>query len=119
MNKQIKKPWGTYEVLYEDDKCKVKKIVIKPKQSLSYQYHKHRDEHWFGIEGNGMVIMDKYRDSICKGKSFDIIRGELHKVSNLSVEKDCVFIEIQTGDELDEEDIIRIDDQYGRTGVVI
>lgn len=114
MIKKVKKPWGSYEVLLDTPKYKVKRITINPSQSLSYQYHGYRHEHWFCVEGWVKVIRDDKEIEMLTGESMNIRRGQSHRAINTTEDYECVFIEIQTGDKLDEDDIIRIEDKYGR-----
>lgn len=121
------RPWGCYEVLYSDDKCKIKRIVVSPGKRLSLQSHKNRDETWKIISGKGLVevIIRDFSPNIIKLKidmndieyfedsSFYIKRNEKHRISNIGTEP-LVFIETQTGDSFEEEDIVRYEDDYGR-----
>lgn len=121
------RPWGCYEVLYSDDKCKIKRIVVSPGKRLSLQSHKNRDETWKIISGKGIaeINFDEHPDWMYKfqfdmndlgyfeDSSFYIKRNEKHRISNIGTEP-LVFIEIQTGDSFDEDDIIRYEDDYGR-----
>lgn len=115
MKDKVEKPWGSYEVLLSEPKYVIKRIIVKPEQRLSYQYHGYRDETWVLIEGCGDVTINgetRYLDST--ENPIHILRGELHRVTNTLNDRDLVFIEIQTGDKLDEADIIRLEDDYGR-----
>lgn len=109
----VEKPWGFYEVLVDEPTYKVKRITIKPNQSLSLQYHGYRDEIWICVEG----LIDtniKYRDNVLNyGMSVEIPKGIVHRATNKTI-NNVSFIEIQTGDKLLEEDIIRLRDKYGR-----
>jgi len=107
------RPWGSYEILYEDDKCKVKKIIIKPGQSPSYQKHEKRDELWQIISGVGEARIDDKYSTIMYGDNITVERTQAHCIQNIG-ENDLIFIEIQTGDSFSEDDIIRIEDMYGR-----
>lgn len=113
MKKEIR-PWGFYEVLLDEPKYKVKRITIKPEQALSLQYHKHRDEHWVSVSGIGTAFIGTLHFWFNEGESFDVFANEKHRVTNDSVINDFVFIEVQTGDRLDEDDIVRIEDRYNR-----
>ena len=107
------RPWGHYRVLYDGDDCKVKKIVVKPKQLLSYQYHFKRDEHWTIISGTGYVTLDGDRKSVKSGDTIFIPSKMRHTIENTS-NKDLCFIEVQTGSYFGEDDIVRLVDKYGR-----
>lgn len=107
------RPWGTYQILFESDVCKVKYIIVKPGEQLSYQYHKHRDETWVIVEGEGEVIIDDIKKLVKYGDIITIIRLQKHRVKNIG-DKDLIFIETQLGDSFEEEDIVRLKDNYGR-----
>ena len=108
------RPWGMYEVLHIDEKCKVKKITVKPRQKLSLQSHKHRRETWIILLGVG--FFQRGEDHISKavvGDHIIIEKEEKHRIENVG-EEDLVFIEVQTGESFDESDIVRYEDSYGR-----
>ncbi len=107
------RPWGYYDVLLEDAEHKVKKIVVLPGARLSLQRHKHRDEHWTIVSGEGRMTVNNEEFSLRKGEFIDIPRLSLHRVANTG-KKDLVIIEVQTGDYFDENDIERFEDDYGR-----
>lgn len=108
---KVDRPWGSYEVLHEDTSYKVKKIVVNPDQSFSLQYHKHRWEDWTIVEGSG-TINDGFKVRNCiVGDRFHIPPKNVHRATAGS--KGLVMIEIQRGI-CDEEDIFRIEDNYGR-----
>ena len=107
------RPWGYYQVLSEDSDYKVKRIVIYPGKQLSLQRHRKRDEHWYVIEGEAVVTCEDQKIPLIKGQSIDIPRGTAHRILNPGTEN-MVFIEVQTGDYFGEDDIERIEDEYGR-----
>ncbi len=107
------RPWGYYEVLIEDLEHKVKRIVVYPGARLSLQKHRHRDEHWLIVSGEAVFTLNTDEIILGKGQSIDIPRGALHRVRNTG-EKDLVIVEVQTGDYFDENDIERVEDDYGR-----
>lgn len=112
-----RRPWGTFEILYEDSLCKIKKITVSPGQAISLQSHSKRDETWKLLKGKGEVMLDGVTleaniDSVAYSY-FIIRRGTHHRIANFEFE-DLVFIEIQTGESFDESDIIRYADDYGR-----
>jgi mannose-6-phosphate isomerase len=107
------RPWGHYEVLYDGEDCKVKRIIVKSGGKLSYQYHNHREEYWQVISGNGVVTIQDTDLDIGPGAQVRIPKGVRHRVRN-NWKKDLVFIEIQTGDYFGEDDIVRLEDDYGR-----
>jgi len=108
------RPWGSYYVLYDGEECKVKKIVINPKQQISYQYHHKRNERWSIISGNGIVTLDDVEINVDAESSIYIPAMMKHMIRNPSEEESIVFIEVQTGTYFGEDDIIRLRDSYGR-----
>ena len=113
MSEIINRPWGTYETILEGDNYKVKRIIVKPHSQLSLQSHKHRSEHWVVVGGNGVVSLNDSKIEVKKDDCVYIKIGDKHRMSNNSNE-DVVFIEVQNGDYLGEDDIIRYEDDYGR-----
>jgi mannose-6-phosphate isomerase len=109
-----RRPWGYFEVLSDEKDHKVKRITVHPGKRLSYQSHKKRSEHWFIVKGIGTVTIDKQDNEVTVGQSIDIKRGAAHRIKN-SGRDDLVFIEVQTGDYFGEDDIERIEDDFGRT----
>jgi mannose-6-phosphate isomerase len=107
------RPWGEYQVLYDGEDCKVKRITVYPRQRLSLQYHLKRDELWQIISGKGIVTVDSTQYVLQPQDSFTIFRVQHHRIENIT-DENLVFIEIQTGDYFGEDDIIRIEDDYGR-----
>ncbi len=114
MNETDVRPWGQYTILLDADNCKVKTITIKPGESPSYQYHYKRMEHWVIIQGEGKVIINDVERKVSAGDYIFVSRLDKHKVIN-SGQEDLVFIEIQTGEYFGEDDIVRLEDKYGRT----
>lgn len=107
------RPWGTYQVIADTEHFKVKTITVKPGQRLSYQYHHHRQEHWSVIEGELTIILDGVEYTKGPGESINIAQGAYHRAWNKS-KKLVTFVELQTGTYFGEDDIVRIDDDYGR-----
>lgn len=108
------RPWGTWEVLDSGENFCVKKITVNPEAILSLQLHNHRAEHWIITEGEAMVVLG---DDTLYRKTDDSIYIPVrtkHRIKNTSKGKKLVFIEIQTGEKLDESDIVRFEDNYGR-----
>jgi mannose-6-phosphate isomerase len=110
------RPWGSYTVL-EDDAAshKVKRIVVQPGKRLSYQRHSRRAEHWFVVEGWAGVTLDGERHDLGPGEAIDIPRGAAHRVENPG-DVPLVFVEVQHGDYFGEDDIERLEDDFGRAG---
>lgn len=107
------RPWGYFEVLADMPDCKVKRIVVYPGCRLSLQRHRRRDEHWLVISGNAVVTVGRKDITLARGRSIDIPRGFLHRVENTGT-MDLAFVEVQTGDYFGEDDIERVEDDYGR-----
>ncbi len=111
--KYDERPWGSFTVLDEGDGYKVKRIEVLPNKRLSYQKHSHRSEHWFVVAGKAMVTLEGKEFLLEAGQSIDILTGSAHRVENPGPEK-LIFIEVQRGDYLGEDDIVRLQDDYGR-----
>jgi mannose-6-phosphate isomerase-like protein (cupin superfamily) len=107
------RPWGHYVVIDEGAQHKVKRIVVAPGKRLSYQRHTHRSEHWFVVAGSGSVTLDGDKLTVSSGSAIDVPAGAAHRVENTGVE-DLVFIEVQRGEYLGEDDIHRLEDDFGR-----
>lgn len=110
------RPWGFYEVLVEQNDFKVKKITVNPCSKLSYQSHSQRQEVWTVLSGEGVVTIDGYELNVKYEDVIIILPQQKHRIANYSA-KQLVFIEVQTGPYLGEDDIIRYDDDYGRQTV--
>lgn len=109
----VNRPWGTYTTLKEEGGYKVKRITVKPGQSLSLQYHHHRAEHWTVVRGHGVVQIGDEKYPTGPGEYRYIPLKETHRLSNTG-EEELVLIEVQVGDYLGEDDIVRLQDNYGR-----
>ena len=109
------RPWGTYTVLDEADGFKVKRIEVLPGKRLSYQKHAQRAEHWFVVAGTARVTLDDNEIIVNAGEAIDIAVGAAHRVENPGDET-LVFIEVQRGGYLGEDDIVRLQDDFGRVG---
>ena len=107
------RPWGSYTILEEGHRYKIKRIVVKPGASLSLQMHHHRSEHWVIVSGMAKVVNGDEEKLVNTNESTYIPAGHVHRVSNPGV-LDLVMIEVQSGDYLGEDDIVRIQDNYGR-----
>ncbi len=106
-------PWGRWEVLLDEPAYKVKRITVLPGKRLSYQKHFKRREHWMVVIGTGVVTIDGRDIHLTKGEAIDIAQEEAHRMANNS-DVDLVFIEIQQGEYFGEDDIVRLEDDYGR-----
>ena len=109
------RPWGSFEHLLDTDYCKVKRIIVKPGQRLSYQYHHKRSEAWVIVQGIATVTLDDKEIAYTIGEIVDISVGTKHRVENRQ-DEDLRFIEVQVGTYFGEDDIVRLEDDYGREG---
>jgi mannose-6-phosphate isomerase len=107
------RPWGSWHVLDVGAGYKVKRIHVAPGQRLSYQLHAHRSEHWVVLFGVATCIIDDETKVIGPGHSIDVSLGAKHRLVNNGSE-DLVIIEVQRGGYTGEDDIVRLDDDYGR-----
>ena len=115
-SKQInnnERPWGKYFVLDDNPDYKIKRIEVKPKARLSYQFHKNRSETWVIIKGEGVVTIEGKNNNIIKGDTINIPKTAKHRIENTGSDK-LIFIEVQTGTYFGEDDIVRIEDDYNR-----
>jgi len=108
------RPWGSYEVLSDAQDHKVKRITVQPGKRLSYQRHSRRAEHWFFVSGEGVFVLDGLESPVKPGEAVDIGLGCAHRIENTSAAEPLVFIEVQHGTYFGEDDIVRLDDDYGR-----
>ena len=109
------RPWGNYTVLDEGEGYKVKRIEVLPGKRLSYQKHAHRAEHWMIVNGTAKVTLDGRELVRAVGDTVDVAIGAAHRIENTSHER-LVFIEVQRGTYLGEDDIVRLQDDFGRVG---
>ena len=114
MENKDKRPWGYYEIISDESDHKVKRICVEPKNRLSYQYHKKRQEHWFIVSGEALVTLDGKQIKLKPGDSINISKKALHRIQNPSDKRMLIFIEIQTGEYFEEDDIVRVEDDYNR-----
>ena len=113
MSDDSTRPWGHYEVLSEGDGYKTKTITVKPGKRLSYQVHARRSEHWFVVRGRGSVVLDGSTKDVEAGSAVDVPVGMPHRIANTG-EDDLVFVEVQHGEYFGEDDIVRLEDDFGR-----
>ena len=113
MLEKSERPWGRYEVLQESASHKVKCIWVNPGKRLSYQRHQKRTEHWFIVSGEADVKLDGKVSRLGPGDSVEIGIGVLHRIHNVGT-TDVIFIEVQTGTYFGEDDIERVEDDFGR-----
>lgn len=115
LHRTVHRPWGTYTTLEEGERFKIKRIMVKPGASLSLQMHHHRSEHWIVVSGMARVVNDTRELMLNTNESTFISAGHKHRLENPGV-IDLVLIEVQSGDYLGEDDIVRFEDIYGRAG---
>ncbi len=106
-------PWGTWSVLADDDEFKVKRIEVLPGGRLSYQKHLRREEHWYVVKGQALATVDGREHRLTEGDSLNVGKGAFHRIANVG-ETPLVFVEVQRGDYFGEDDIVRLQDDYGR-----
>ena len=111
---KTKRPWGTFEILCKGPGYQTKRLIVLPKSRLSLQTHKHRDEQWIVARGTARITIGKNQKELGKGESTNVPRTVAHRIENISEIDPLEIIEVQLGDYIDEDDIERIDDDYGR-----
>jgi mannose-1-phosphate guanylyltransferase len=116
LHRTVTRPWGTYTVLEEGKRFKIKRIVVRPEGSLSLQMHHHRSEHWVVVSGMARVTNGESEFLLDTNESTFIKPGRTHRLVNPGV-IDLVMIEVQSGEYLGEDDIVRFTDIYGRVPV--
>ena len=110
-------PWGTYQILDSGPGFQVKKLTVNPGEALSLQYHQRRHEHWTVVGGSGRAVADDHAINLVLGTTVEIPKGAVHRIENEGVDP-LVVIEVQLGDYLEEDDIVRLEDRYGREVLV-
>ncbi len=113
LHRTVARPWGTYTVLEESTNYKIKRIVVKPGAALSLQMHYHRSEHWVVVSGTARIVNSDQEMLVRTNESTYIPAGHKHRLVNPGL-TDLVMIEVQSGEYLGEDDIVRFDDVYGR-----
>ena len=111
---KIVRPWGTYEVLLDENRYKVKRIVVDEMKRISYQSHENRSELWVITSGSGKVTIDDRVSIVGYNSIVSVPAAAKHRIENTSLERKLVFIEIQTGSSFLESDIKRFQDDFGR-----
>lgn len=107
------RPWGSFTVLDEGENYKVKRIEVLPGKRLSYQKHAQRAEHWMIVQGTGKVTLDGREIIVRPGETIDVPIAAAHRIENTG-DRQLVFIEIQRGSYLGEDDILRLEDDFNR-----
>jgi mannose-1-phosphate guanylyltransferase/mannose-6-phosphate isomerase len=112
-HRTVIRPWGSYTVLEEGPSFKIKRISVKPGAALSLQKHQHRSEHWVVVEGTAKIIIGEETFMLQTNESSFVPMNTAHRLSNPGSEA-LIIIEVQTGNYLGEDDILRLEDTYGR-----
>ena len=113
MNSIIQKPWGSYQILEKGKNHLVKNIIVKPGGTLSLQSHKYRSEHWVVVKGTATISIEKTIKTLDSNESVFIPKKTKHRLIN-NKKEDLIIIEVQYGNILQEDDIIRYEDIYNR-----
>jgi mannose-1-phosphate guanylyltransferase / mannose-6-phosphate isomerase len=113
IHRRVYRPWGSYETVDFSDRFKVKRITVKSGAALSLQKHNHRAEHWIVVKGTAIVTVEEKKITLTEDQSTYIPVGSFHRLEN-SGQMPLELIEVQTGEYLGEDDIIRVEDRYGR-----
>ena len=108
-----RRPWGTFTVLDDAGTHKVKRLVVDPGRRLSYQRHAHRAEHWFVVAGTAVVTLDGAEQRLAPRRRDRHRQGAAHRIENVGAEE-LVFVEVQHGTSFEEDDIERLEDDFGR-----
>ena len=111
--KAVERPWGSYTVLEAGSGYKIKKVVIKPHKRLSLQYHEHRSEHWVVVKGKAKALIGEEEFFATVARSMYVPKGALHRLEN-PMDDDLEIIEVQNGEYVEEDDIVRVADDFGR-----
>jgi len=111
----VRRPWGAYKVLTESDRYKVKRLTVDPHQKMSLQKHEKRSEHWVVVTGEVIVTLGDDRKTLKANEGVTIPIGTVHRIENTR-EEPAELVEVQLGDYVGEDDIVRFDDDYGRVG---
>lgn len=114
LNRKVHRPWGWYDCIDEGSRFKVKRIMVKPGQSLSLQKHNHRAEHWVVVKGTAEITNGDEVLLLTENQSTYIPQGEVHRLANPGTIP-LEIIEVQSGNYLGEDDIVRLEDDYGRS----
>jgi len=113
MTRRLKKPWGTSEVIESRAQYQIKILEVDPGQALSLQYHRYRAESWLVLEGSGTIELNGKKKNLFRGDAVTVPIGSRHRLSNPG-KLPLRVVEIQTGEYFGEDDIVRLEDNYGR-----
>jgi len=115
LHRQVFRPWGSYDSLENKENFQVKRLIVKPGAVLSLQKHAHRSEHWVCVRGKARITRNDEEFDLNVNESTYIAIGDVHRIAN-PFDEPAHIIEVQCGDYLGEDDIVRLDDNYGREG---
>lgn len=115
LHRQVYRPWGSYDSLENEDGFQVKRLIVNPGAILSLQLHHHRAEHWVVVRGTATITLDDEEFELGVNESTYVPIGAKHRIANMGTEP-VHIIEVQCGDYLGEDDIVRFEDKYGREG---
>ena len=115
LHRQVFRPWGSYDSIDSADNFQVKRLIVKPGAVLSLQKHAHRSEHWVVVRGKARITKNDKEFDLSVNESTYISIGDVHRIAN-PYDEPVHIIEVQCGDYLGEDDIVRLEDDYGREG---
>ncbi|MGB5629390.1 MAG: mannose-1-phosphate guanylyltransferase/mannose-6-phosphate isomerase, partial [Woeseiaceae bacterium] len=115
LHRQVFRPWGSYDSIDNSENFQVKRLVVKPGAVLSLQRHAHRSEHWVVVKGKALITRNDEEFELKVNESTYVAIGDVHRIAN-PYDEPVHIIEVQCGDYLGEDDIVRFDDNYGREG---
>ena len=115
LHRQVFRPWGSYDGIDAEDNFQVKRLIVKPGAVLSLQKHAHRSEHWVVVKGTARITKNDEEFDLNVNESTYIAIGDVHRIAN-PYDEPVHIIEVQCGDYLGEDDIVRLEDNYGRKG---
>ena len=115
LHRQVFRPWGSYDSIDSEENFQVKRLIVKPGAVLSLQKHAHRSEHWVVVKGKARITRNDEEFDLKVNESTYISIGDVHRIAN-PFDEPCHIIEVQCGDYLGEDDIVRLEDNYGREG---
>lgn len=107
------RPWGSWHVVEIGDGYKIKRIHVHPGHRLSYQTHEHRAEHWVVVKGTATCVIEGQTTEVATGRSVHVDVQHAHRIINAH-DEELVIVEVQLGGYLGEDDIVRLEDDYGR-----
>ena len=115
LHRKVFRPWGSYDGIDAEDNFQVKRLIVKPGAVLSLQKHAHRSEHWVVVKGTARITRNDEEFDLHVNESTYISIGDVHRIAN-PYDEPVHIIEVQCGDYLGEDDIVRLEDNYGREG---